>query len=180
VGFASQANVSENPWSKVWMERPAALPVGKYRVPPGFVIRPLAGESEVGAYVDLHRTVFESKSMTVEWRLRTLRYPDYRADLDLVVAAPDGRLAAFCIAWLQPGLGAGGWGQIEPLGCHPDFRRYALGRVVLAEGLRRLQACGAEVIHVETDSYRNTAFALYESMGFEVQKEVLVYRKDYA
>jgi len=35
-------------------------------------------------------------------------------------------------------------GQIEPLGCHPDFRRYALGRLALAEGLRRMRAHGRQ------------------------------------
>jgi ribosomal protein S18 acetylase RimI-like enzyme len=106
-------------------------------------------------------------------RQRCLRY-HYRPDLDVVVAAPDGRLAAFCIGWLQ-----GTDGQIEPLGCHADFRRYALGRVALAEVLRRLHTAGAERIYVETDNYRDTAFRLYESMGFNVIREVLVYRKDY-
>jgi ribosomal protein S18 acetylase RimI-like enzyme len=65
------------------------------------------------------------------------------------------------------------------LGCHKDFRQYALGRVALAEGLRRLQALGARNIFVETDNYRNTAFRLYQSFGFEVLQDVLVYRKDY-
>jgi hypothetical protein len=32
--------------------------------------------------------------------------------------------------------------------------------------LRRLVASGAESIFVETDTYRNTARGLYESMGF--------------
>ena len=37
-------------------------------LPDGITIRPLAGESAVTAYVALHRAVFESESMTVEWR----------------------------------------------------------------------------------------------------------------
>jgi len=51
--------------------------------------------------------------------------------------------------------------------------------VALAEGLQRLQARGARQIFVETDSYRNTAFQLYESFDFQVIRDVLVYRKDY-
>jgi len=66
------------------------------------------------------------------------------------------------------------------LGCHRDFRRYALGRVALSEGLHRLQSLGAQRIFVETDSYRNTAFQLYEAFDFQVLKDVLVFRKDYA
>ena len=157
----------------------AAQDVPTFRIPTGFVVRSLAGESEVSAYVELHRAVFESKGMTVEWRARTLRRPEYAPDLDVVVAAPDGRLAAFCIGWLSEGAGGALEGRVEPLGCHPDFRRYALGRIALAEVLRRLQAHGAQQIYVETDNYRNTAFALYESLGFRVVQDVLVFRKDY-
>ena len=179
AGFSNQAEVGEDSWSKVFLQRPGDLSVKEYRIPPGFVVRSLAGKDEIAAYVELHQTVFESKNMRLEWRQRTLEHPDYVPNLDIVVASPDGRLGAFCICWLQRVEGRL-TGQVEPLGCHPDFRKYALGRVALAEGLRRLQAHGAEVIQVETDSYRNTAFRLYESIGFSVAKNVFVYRKDYA
>jgi ribosomal protein S18 acetylase RimI-like enzyme len=174
AGFADQADVGEDSWSKVFMRRPGKLPVKDYRIPPGFTVRSLAGEAEVEAYVALHQAVFGTKNMTLEWRARTLQQPGYRPDLDVVVAGPDGRLAAFCITWLHENQG-----QVEPLGCHADYRRYALGRIALAEGLRRLQAAGAEQIFAETDNYRDTAMKLYEHMGFEIIRNVRVYRKDY-
>lgn len=179
AGFASQANVGEDSWSKVLMQRPAQMPVADCTLPAGFTIRPLRGESEVEAYVELHRAVFESKSMTVEWRARTLRRPEYLPDLDLVAVAPDGRLAAFCICWLDKSAEREISGQVEPLGVHEDFRHLGLGQAILSEGLRRLQLAGAKRMVVETDSYRNAAFNLYESVGFRVIQDVLVYRKDY-
>lgn len=175
AGFANQADAGEDAWSKVFMRRPAGLPVKDYRIPAGFTVRSLAGEAEVDAYVALHRDVFGTKNMTVEWRRRTLQQPGHRPDLDVVVAAPDGRLAAFCIGWRDDKNG-----QIEPLGCHADYRHYALGRIALAEVLRRLQAAGVEHIYAETDNYRHTARKLYEHMGFEAIRNVWVYRKDYA
>ncbi len=179
AGFASQANVGEDSWSKVLMERPGELPVANYRLPEGFQIRPLAGESEVEDYVALHRAAFDSKSMTAGWRKRTLLHRVYLPDLDLVVEAPDGRLAAFCIGWFCDNVGGKPAGRIEPLGVHKDFRTPGyLGRAVLGEVLRRLQAHGAASIFVETDNYRNTALALYENVGFKVIKDVLVYRRD--
>lgn len=180
AGFASVADVGEDSWSKVLMRRSPQTPLITYKPRGGCVVRSLAGVDEVKAYVELHRSVFESKNMTVRWRRRTLRRPEYIPDLDVVVAAPDGRLVAFCICWLDTSSGPTPSGRVEPLGCHKDFRKYALGRVALTEGLRRLQAHGAQNIYVETDSFRNTAFALYESVGFEVIQDVLVYRKDYA
>jgi ribosomal protein S18 acetylase RimI-like enzyme len=173
AGFECQSAVGENSWSKVLMRRALETPVKIYVPPAGFNVRPLAGEKEVAAYVELHRAVFESKNMTVEWRGRVLRHPEYRPDLDIVVAAPDGRMGAFCVGWLDD---KNHTGRVEPLGCHPDFRRYALGRVALSEGLRRLQSLGAQTIFVETDSYRNTAFALYEAFDFQVVQSVLVYK----
>jgi ribosomal protein S18 acetylase RimI-like enzyme len=180
AGFASQAKVGPNSWSKVWMQRRTAMPVAARALPTGFTIRPLAGESEVEACVQLHRAVFESKNMTPEWRIRTLRRPEYRPDLDLVVVAPDGCLSAFCVCWLKKGPGGEASGQIEPFGVHQGFLRMGLGRAILSEGLRRLHQCGADKVYVETDKQRNAALALYEAVGFRLLQEVLVYRKDYA
>jgi mycothiol synthase len=178
-GFTDQAEAGEEAWSKVWMERSGQTAAPIYPVPTGYTIRSLVGESEVEAYVELHRAVFGTKNMTTEWRQRTLNHPDYKPELDMVVVTPEGRLAAFCIGWVSQNPGEAIQGQIEPLGCHVDFRKYALGRVVLCETLRRLQQLGVRSIFVETDTYRNTAFRLYENVGFRVAREVLVYRKDY-
>ncbi len=179
AGFRCQSDLGENSWSKVLMRRPGSEPAAVYRPPAGFTVRSLAGESEAQAYVDLHRAVFETKNMTLDWRLRTLSSPAHTPDLDIVIESPDGRLGAFCVGWLSRRPDDALMGQIEPLGCHKDYRRYALGRVALAEVLRRMQAKGAEEIFVETDNYRDNAFRLYEWMGFQVLKDVLVFRKNY-
>ena len=195
AGFTCQSDMGEDSWSKVWMQlisvslrgacsatkqsdpvsRRFLRPTRVDKIPPGFNLRPLAGESEVAAYVDLQRLVFGTENMTVDWRSRTLRQPQYLPDLDLVIEAPDGRLAAFCIAWLDlqrtPPAG-----QIEPLGVHPDYQRLGLGSAILSEALCRLQQHGAQDIFVETDKQRNPALTLYQSVGFRVIKDVLVYR----
>lgn len=176
AGFACQADVGEDSWSKVFMHRPGHAPVPDTPLPAGFAIRPLAGDAEVEAYVELQREVFESRNMTVAWRARTLRRPEYVPDLDLIAVAPDGRLAGFCIGWLDPGAARG---QIEPLGVRAEFRKFGLGRALLLECLRRLRARGVENVYVETDNYRDAALELYESAGFRVLRDVWVYRKDY-
>ncbi|MCB9135381.1 MAG: GNAT family N-acetyltransferase [Anaerolineales bacterium] len=175
AGFQCQANVGEDSWSKVLMRRNSQNPVKVYAPRAGFKVRPLGAE-EVEAYVELHQVVFGSKNMTVDWRTRTRQHPDYAPELDLVVESPEGKLVAFCVCWFDPHARTG---HVEPLGSHPDVRRFALGRVALSAGLARLQAFGAQQIFVETDSYRNTAFRLYEAFDFEVIQDVLVYRKDY-
>jgi mycothiol synthase len=177
AGYACQADVGEDSWSKVLLCRSVQTPVRDIQPPDGFTVRPLAGEAEVEKYVELHQAVFESKNMTVDWRRRTLKFPGYLPELDLIVEAPDGRLGAFCICWFDKERKTG---HVEPLGSLQEFRRYALGLVALSQGLRRLQAMGAEKIYVETDDYRDTAFRLYQSFGFEVIQKVLVFRKEFA
>jgi ribosomal protein S18 acetylase RimI-like enzyme len=176
AGFECQSDVGDHSWSKILMRRSSRAPVKVYEPRSGFIVRSLAGEKEVENYVELHQAVFESKNMTVDWRSRTLKHPGYMPELDLVVESTNGRLVAFCVCWFEKRLKSG---QVEPLGCLKEFRHYALGRVALSEGLRRLQSFGAQNIFVETDNYRNTAFRLYESFDFQVLQKVLVYRKDY-
>jgi ribosomal protein S18 acetylase RimI-like enzyme len=179
IGFFDQSDVGIDSWSKVFMHRPTGLPVKDFRIPLGFTIRPLHAVSEVPVYVELHQAVFETKNMSERWRRRIIHHPAYRPEFDIVAVAPDGRLGAFCIGWLHRSSTDAITAQIEPLGCHPDFRRFALGRLVLAEAVRRLQNAGASVIYVETDNDRSTAYALYESLGFQVHRKVLVFRKNY-
>jgi ribosomal protein S18 acetylase RimI-like enzyme len=177
AGFTSQVDRGEDSWSKVWMLRPAARPVVQCVPPAGFSMRPLAGEAEVEAYVRLHRTVFGTKNMTEDWRWRTLRQPEYVPDLDLVAVAPDGGLAAFCVAWLDADAHGGPTAQIEPMGVHPGWRGLGLGQAILSEALQRLQVRGARQIGVETDEYRSTALALYRSVGFRKARSVCVLGK---
>lgn len=174
AGFESQANT----WEKVLLQRSAQNPGRVWNAPPGFHIRPIMGESEVGAYVELHRSVFESKNMTADWRLRTLLRPEYQPELDLVAVAPDGRLAAFCICWISEDALGMPVGQIEPLGVHKDFRGSGLGRAILSEGLRRLFLRGASLVLVETDKNRYAALGAYKAVGFQTAAGVLIYGKD--
>lgn len=178
AGFESQADVGENSWSQVVMEHSMHIPQ-KTSLPDGFQIRPLNGADEVDAYVDLHRAVFESTNMTAEWRKRTLQRREYIPELDLVAVTPNGQLAAFCICWLAKDGNGNVSGQIEPMGVHAKYRKLGVGRAILAEGLRRLSAKGAQNIYVQTDNYRNAAFTLYESAGFHVTQDILMYRKNY-
>jgi len=144
------------------------------KIPDGFIIRPLDGEQEVEAYAELHRTAFDSNTMTALWRGHTLHTPLYNPELDLVAVAPDGRLAGFCIWWYAPHLKAA---QIEPLGVHPDFQHLGLSQALMAEGFRRVAALGAETAQVETYSFSEPALASYAAAGFEVVNHELKFTK---
>jgi ribosomal protein S18 acetylase RimI-like enzyme len=145
-------------------------------LPAGFVIRSLAGESEVEQYVSLHRTAFDSNNMTIPWRLRTLRSPLYDPALDLVAVAPDGQLAGFCIWWYNPKLKTA---QIEPMGVHPDFQHLGLSQALMFEGLRRVAAKGAEIAQVETYNFNQPALNAYQAIGFRATAQKFKYFKEY-
>jgi ribosomal protein S18 acetylase RimI-like enzyme len=178
-GFSSQSDLGADSWSQVWMELKDNPKLPEVSLPVGYHLRNLAGTSEVAAYVELHQSVFESKNMTPEWRLRTLHQPGYTPELDVVIASPAGNLVAFCIGWLAQSKTGRLHGQIEPMGCRSEFRKLGLGKQVLYETILRLRTRGAQSVFVETDNYRDAAFHLYESLGFRVVREVLVYGKDY-
>lgn len=142
-------------------------------LPDGFTLRPLYGEQEAVAYAELHRAAFESVSMTAEWRARTLLAPQYLSDLDLVVCAPDGTLAGFCVGWFDPSRRVA---QVEPMGVHPHFQQLGLGYILLLEMLRRFKEHGAEMAIVETNFDRLAARHAYEAAGF--QQTRLIRRKE--
>jgi mycothiol synthase len=181
AGFTDQGSVDEDAWSKVFMDRPTETPLHQYHLPEGFTIRPLAGETEVDAYVELQRDVFESRNMTTQWRARTLLRPEYVDTIDLVAETAQGELAGFCVGWFDShGFGARPCGQIEPMGVREAYRKMGLGKALLTECIRRMVELGAGQIYIETDHFRGPALSLYESLGFRIIEDVRVYRKNVA
>jgi len=140
---------------------------GEPKVEPlaGFRLRTVQPE-DLSARVELHQIVWAPSRVTEEsYRNVQAAWP-YRADLDCVAEAPDGRLASYCLAWLDPDNRAG---ELEPVGTHPDFRRLGLGTAVCRFALRRLEEEGATqavVYGVADDPANPGPKALYESIGF--------------
>lgn len=148
----------------VYLEHPLENLPSVPALPAGFTLRTLRGMDEVAAYAELHRAAFESTSMTPEWRATTLQMPTYRPELDLVIEAPDGGLAGFCVGWLES---ARQLAQIEPIGVHPRFQQHGLARVLLLEILHRFKQHGARKAIVETDMDRSPARHAYGAAGFQ-------------
>ncbi len=151
----------------VFMSRSLSGPIPDPTLPDGFVARPLHGSAEVAAAVAAHQAAFNSTNMRPNWRHAMLTQPQYRPELDTVMVAPDGRIAAFCIGWLHPKDGR--QSSLEPLGVHPDFQRLGLGTAILRVGLHRLQLLGATSVTLFTNADNNIAIHLYENEGFCLQ-----------
>jgi mycothiol synthase len=63
------------------------------------------------------------------------------------------------------------------LGVDPDHRGKGTGRELMMVGLTRLRDRGLRVAELTVDSENKAAYALYESLGFEVQARTLWYEK---
>ncbi|MBB2908819.1 ribosomal protein S18 acetylase RimI-like enzyme [Streptosporangium becharense] len=136
-------------------------------VPPGFVLRHVRGEEDVPARVAVHRSAFAPSSVVEESYRNVMAAWPYRPELDRVVEAPDGRLAAYCLVWLDE---VNGVGELEPVGTHPDFRRMGLARAACLDALHRLREAGAgtAVVSPRGDAGYPVPMRLYGTLGFRV------------
>lgn len=142
--------------------RPIHDAIPEVQLRDGFVVRHVRGEQDLAERVAVHRAAFAPSSRVTEESYRSvMRSNTYRPDLDIVVVAPDGRFAAFCLCWLDEENGVG---ELEPVGAHPDFQRMGCARAASVEALRRLRQLGADTAVVYHTG--DAAAALYESLGF--------------
>ena len=91
---------------------------------------------------------------------RSLQYaPLYRRDLDLIVVASDGSIAAFCTIWLDDVTRTA---CFEPIATVLAHQRQGLARAIMIEGMHRLKHMGCKVVFVSGSS--EAANALYFSV----------------
>jgi mycothiol synthase len=154
--------------------RSLAAPIEEAALPEGFRIRPLSGEAEIPARVEIVQAVWPGNKVPVEKYREIMGLPQYRPELDLVAVAPDGTLAAFCSCWLDEK----NWlGEFEPVGTHPVYRQRGLGRAIVLEGLRRLKAVGAETAFVFCHRGSEPALRLYQQCGMSIRRRDMSYSK---
>lgn len=146
-------------------------PVPDSSLPAGFSLRPTHGEAEVESLVALHQAAFGDDAMTVEYRLAMMRAPQYVPDLDLLIIAPDGELAAFCVCSIdddenrQTGVQTG-WP--DPIGVHPYYQGKGLGKAVLFAALKALKQRGMQQACLGTSSDNLPMQRLAETLGFRL------------
>ena len=146
--------------------------VGEFRV------RACRGEDEVDSRARAQHGAFSSEApfeRYLERFRKFMRSPVYCHNLDIVATCPNGEIGAFCIIWMDP---VNKVGLFEPVGTHPDYQRKGLGKAVMLEGLRRLQAGGMQQAIVSTGEDNLPAIKLYEKIGFRIVNQLGTYQKD--
>ncbi len=148
------------------------------RLPESYLIRATTGEPELEERALASHAAFSSKwpmDRYLERRRGFMRSPVFQAERDRVVATPEGRIASFCIYWLDP---VSKVGLFEPVGTHPDFQGQGLSKALLLDTLQRMKAEGMETAIVCAVANNPAANALYRSVGFTLADRLLSYQKE--
>lgn len=148
------------------------------QLPEGFVLRTVAGEGEVEDLVRLHRCAFGTEHLTVEERQAMIRMQDYDPELDLLVTAPDGRMAAYCLCSIDDGenrISGRKTGSVDTIAVHPDFRGLGLAKALLLAGMVKLSQRGVEWAVMGTSSENQAMQRTALAAGFHVQATTFWY-----
>ncbi|MBO0684559.1 MAG: GNAT family N-acetyltransferase [Candidatus Dormibacteraeota bacterium] len=151
--------------------------------PDGYVVRAVQA-NETEARVEVHRSAWRPSSLPYAAAHRPAVEPGatssftpaaydavrrtwlYDPAFDLVAVAPDGSLAACCIAWFDPSSGVA---EIEPLGVVPEHRGRGLAGALCLEVAARVGEAGGQEVFINTGprpEYPAPARA-YAKAGFE-------------
>jgi ribosomal protein S18 acetylase RimI-like enzyme len=162
------------PWMRVNV-RPLD-DVEEPRVPEGYRVRTVE-ERDFASRVAAHRSAFDPSRFRDDIYAFVRSTPAYRQDLDCVVEAPDGSIAAYALAWLDEQNGVG---ELEPVGTHADHRRLGLGRAVNLFALQRLRDEGATtaLVACRGDDAYPAPRGLYESVGFRERWRQLTFNRE--
>jgi ribosomal protein S18 acetylase RimI-like enzyme len=87
----------------------------------------------------------------------------YDPELDLLVQAPNGDVAAYALFWADPVTRVG---LVEPMRTESEYQRLGLARHLLTAGLERLAARGYERFKVSHNNDNPAARGLYIGAGF--------------
>jgi len=148
-------------------DRPTSMldlpdPFPEIQLPDGFRLKSLLEENDLHKIDRVLWRGFnhpgESPEDGIEGRRKMQSADNFRKDLNVVVAAPDGNFAAYAGTWYDP---ANRIAYVEPVATDPDFRRRGLGKAAVLEGIRRCGELGAAVAYVGSDQ------EFYQAMGFK-------------
>ncbi len=136
---------------------PPALPL-----PTGFVLKSVADEDDVERRRQAKAIAFGGGYAPSDWppasAFRAMQQaPDYAADLDLFIQAPNGDCASFCTIWVDA---ANHYANFEPVGTRADYQGLGLARALLHAGFRRMAARGV------TRSFMPAGNDFYRKVGF--------------
>ena len=146
------------PMTELLLDRPP----GSAELPSGFRVTDLQQDDDI---LKVHRLMHrgfdhpgEPDPADLPGRRKMQSAPNFRRDLAVAVAAPEGGFVSCCWMWYEP---VNRFGYVEPVCTDPDYRKLGLGRVAVVEGVRRCANLGA------TRAYVGSTLPIYRSVGFK-------------
>jgi len=160
--FDAQAGSDEGSWVQFNMRELTDVP--DPALPKGFRFLN-ANDVSVADAVQAHRDAWHASRFTEAAFERVQRTWPYRGDLHVLIAAPDGTLAATAIVWLDEATQTA---EFEPVGTHRDFRRRGLGTALQLHGMHLAKAAGASrmLVACRGAPAHPAARAMYYRVGF--------------
>ncbi len=162
-------------FAEVNMLRSLSVPIPELDIPVGCQVSSMDRFDDISDRAAAERDVWLPWSVgniTDENYARFMSLPGYHSDLDVVSLAPDGRIAAYVVGWVDPLNRIGDFG---PVGTREEYRRQGFARLALIESLRRMQARGMDRVCISTGISNTPALNLYASLGFRVENRYLDY-----
>jgi GNAT superfamily N-acetyltransferase len=148
-------------------------PFPEITLPEGFRLKSLQEENDLHK---IHRVLWRGFNHPgkppedeLDGRRKMQSGPNFRVDLNIVVAAPDGNFVSYSGTWFE---GVNRYCYVEPVATDPDYRRRGLGRAAVLEGIRRCGELGATVAYVGSDQN------FYLSMGFRLLHNSQCWRRE--
>jgi predicted N-acetyltransferase YhbS len=163
----------EAPWMRLNERSLDDLPA--LALPDGYRARTVR-EDDYASRAAVHRSAFAPSRFSDDVYAFVRSVPPYRQDLDCVVEAPDGSIAAYTLAWLDEKNAVG---ELEPVGTHAAHRRVGLGRAANLFALHRLREEGATraLVACRGDAAYPIPCRLYESVGFRPIARKISFRR---
>jgi ribosomal protein S18 acetylase RimI-like enzyme len=138
-------------------------PIELPELPKGFSYRSATGIEDAAALADVHMGAFNSNWSPEEYQY-VMESPGYDPQRELVIVAPDGSFAAFCIIWFD----YLNWiGSFEPVGTHKEYHRRGFGRAVMQYGMQQMLDAGMVFATVAHFGNNEAAKGLYQGLGFK-------------
>jgi mycothiol synthase len=140
---------------------------------PGFTVRS-ASMADADGLAEARNASFGAEWTGVLYRDEVMAKPGYDPAREIVAVAPDGRIAAYTVYWVD---GRNRTGHFEPVGTHSAFQRRGLARAVMVEAMARMRDGGMATVTVNHNAENEAARRLYESLGFAKKHETYGYRR---
>jgi mycothiol synthase len=168
--FAAGRGFKKQPGWGHHYRRDLDSPIPEAPIPAGYMIRSMGTEEEHPARSWASWRAFHSDEPASNydgdwsWYQNVQSSPLYRRDLDIVAAAPDGSIAAFCTIYYDDYTRSA---VTVVVGTTAEHWKRGLGKAVITEGMRRLKNVGCT--RVFSTAHDPAADALYRSVLKEMK-----------